>query len=199
MAASIPTVTALIDSANAANAREAAEREAAAQAHEAKARAAEEERAASFERCDTDGFVSQWASGLTAAKERIAADLARTGGLRDRDALFLLDGTLASTHEASGDYGLYWVLNDEAAAKLGRRFLSTSNARKGATRYRNDEKKGVRVGTIRVRHYADLSGGGRGLGGACSVAAVARPDVDALKRGDFEVVTTDNGPGEDWA
>jgi len=64
--------------------------------------------------------------------------------------LFLLDGTVASTHETHGQYGYSWVLNDTAAAALGRRFLSTSNARKGQRRYDADRSKGVTLGTIRV-------------------------------------------------
>ena len=41
---------------------------------------AEQQSADSFERCDTDGFLSQWASGLTAQKYRLQANIEDNGG-----------------------------------------------------------------------------------------------------------------------
>ena len=111
----------------------------------------------------------------------------------------LLDGTVASTHETHGQYGYSWVLNDTAAAALGRRFLSTSNARKGQRRYDADRSKGVTLGTIRVPGYVTMAGadGARGLGGALSVHVVTLPRVDALMAGEFTVLAPDIGPGSD--
>ena len=37
----------------------------------------------SFERCDTDGFLSQWAKGITAEKKRMEADLLENDGLAE--------------------------------------------------------------------------------------------------------------------
>lgn len=151
----------------------------------------------SFDRCDTDGFLSQWASGLTAQQCDANAKLADDGGKMEHVALFTLDGEIASTHQGSGQYGPFWVLNDAAAEKLGRRFVSESSASKAATRQRNNAKKGFTVGTIRVDGYVTIAGSGQGLAGAMTCHVVVRPSVDALIAGDFEVLSTD-APGEDW-
>lgn len=155
--------------------------------------------AESFERSDTDGFLSQWASGLSAQESSAKAELAAAGGTIETQALFLLDGTVASTHEIHGQYGYSWVLNDIAAEALGRRFLSTSGARKGQRRYDADRAKGVTLGTIRVPGYVTMSGadGARGLGGCLSVHVVTLPRVDALMAGEFTVLATDDGPTDD--
>lgn len=47
----------------------------------AEARAHEKEAYDSFERCDTDGFMSQWASGINARQKRMEADLLERGGV----------------------------------------------------------------------------------------------------------------------
>lgn len=156
------------------------------------AAAAEAERQASWERSDTDGFASQAASGIMAAKYRAQAELAEAGGLMEYRVPFLVDGRIASTHLSYGQYGASWVLNDDAAAVVGKRFLSDSNAGKASTRYKNNLKKGVTFGTIRVKGYVTLSGSGTGMSSMTSVRAVTLPDVDALKAGDYEVVATDN-------
>lgn len=48
-----------------------------------RARAADSERAKaeSFERCDTDGFLSQWAHDLSARRDRVQADILDRGGV----------------------------------------------------------------------------------------------------------------------
>lgn len=145
----------------------------------------------SFERSDTDGFLSQWASGLTAQKLRAQAALAEAGGMIEARALFNLDGTVASTHYGYGEYGPYWVLNDVATAAYGKRFLNPSKARKAATRKRNMAAKGFTVGTIRVRGYVDIVGSGTGLSGCASARVTTLPVVDDLREGRFEIVGTD--------
>jgi len=156
-------------------------------------------RSESIERSDTDGFLSQWASGLSAQESSAKAELAAAAGMVETQALFLLDGTVASTHETRGQYGYSWVLNDTAAEALGRRFLSTSGARKGQRRYDADRSKGVTLGTIRVPGYVTMSGadGARGLGGCLSVHVVTLPRVDSLMAGEFTVLATDSGPTSD--
>lgn len=158
----------------------------------AKAAAAEAERHASWERSDTDGFVSQAASGIMAAKYRAEAQLAEDGGLMEYRVPFLLDGTVASTHLGHGQYGAYWVLNDHAAKVIGKRFLNESEAYEAKRRYNANAKKGVHFGTIRVKGYVTLSGGGKGTGGMSSVRPVTLPIIDDLKAGNYTVVAVDN-------
>lgn len=147
--------------------------------------------AESFERSDTDGFLSQWASGITARKLRAQADLAEAGGMIEIEALFNLDGTVASTHYGYGQYGPYWRLNDVATAHYGKRFLNPSKARKAATRKRNMQAKGFTVGTIKVRGYVDIVGSGTGLSGCASAQVATLPVVDDLREGRYEIVGTD--------
>lgn len=51
----------------------------------------------SFERCDTDGFLSQWASDMTAREHQLEAEIASHGGCAVFDVLLRLDGTFASS------------------------------------------------------------------------------------------------------
>lgn len=148
----------------------------------------------SFERCDTDGFLSQWASGITGQLNSLKADLARNFGLIEIDALFNLDGTVASTHNADGQYGEYWVLNDDAAERFGKRFFSPSKANSAAKRSAADRKKGFTIGTVRVAGYAKTwaPAGARGLGGCTQVSVRTFPVVDELRVGNYEVLSTDD-------
>lgn len=158
-------------------------------------RAAEAE---SFARCDTDGFISQYVHTLNAREASVKARLAEQGGMEDFGALFHLDGTIASTHQADGEYGSYWVLNDEATARFGKRFVSLSRAKNGQRRYEANRAKGFTIGTIRVEAYTEMVGNGRGLGAIMTVRTVVKPNVEALKKGEFEVLVTDRGIGEDY-
>lgn len=56
--------------------------------HREAAAKAEQSAADSFERSDTDGFLSQWASGLSAQKHRLAAEIAENGGKDEFPGLF---------------------------------------------------------------------------------------------------------------
>jgi hypothetical protein len=74
----------------------------------------EQEREASFQRSDTDGFLSQWASGLSAARDRLQADIVEAGGLHRFPALFDLDGRYIPARVIEGQWGKRWmVLNDQ--------------------------------------------------------------------------------------
>lgn len=57
-----------------------------------KAREAYRRSAESFERSDTDGFLSQWASDLTGRKYQIEAELVENGGKSEFRGLFNEDG-----------------------------------------------------------------------------------------------------------
>lgn len=138
----------------------------------------------SFERCDTDGFRSQDASETMARVYEAQAEIVENDGKITMVALFNLDGTVASTHSRQGQWGWYWVLNDEATARYGKRFYTESKATKGATRRKNNAAKGFTVGQILVRGYADVASTGRG--------AVTLPVVDDLKSGTYTIVDPDN-------
>lgn len=143
--------------------------------------------AESFERSDTDGALTQWALDTTAREYNVAASLADDHGYLEYHALFTVDGELASTHHGFGQYGEYWVLNDKAARKFGKRFFNPSQARNPDTEYRNNRKKGFVIGRIRVRGYVtNLSGPD-----ALTPIFGAVPYVDDLKAGNFEIISRD--------
>ena len=89
-------------------------------ADELRAEAAERDRSAqeSFERCDTDGFVTQWASSLTARMKRMEADLLDDGGTARFRGLFNEDGQRVKAKRVTGsDYfgnpETKWIVLDE--------------------------------------------------------------------------------------
>src|SRR6476661_6496069 len=82
--------------------------------HRAAAQAADQAAYDSFERCDTDGFLSQWASGLNAQKHRLQAEIEDNGGKWEFPALFDLDGNLVPAKLISTRYGMSWALLDPA-------------------------------------------------------------------------------------
>jgi hypothetical protein len=77
--------------------------------------AAQHERDAveSFERSDTDGFVSQWGSSLNAQVDRANAQIADDGGVArfERTVLVTADGEPTDARCVSTRYGLRWRLD----------------------------------------------------------------------------------------
>lgn len=147
----------------------------------------EQEAIDSFDRCDTDGFLSQWASRLGGRLDRAKADLVEAGGVSEFTALFDLDGNVISTHSGWGQYGPYFRLTDEAAERFGRRFVNPSRANDPEREHANNAKKGFAVGTIRVAAYADYRGKSM-----MSVGVAILPVVGDLIEGRYEIVSTDN-------
>jgi len=76
----------------------------------------------SFERSDTDGFLSQWAADMMARLYSDAADLAEADWHHDFPCL--MDGDRRIDAKLlCGDRGSYWLLGDDEATKYGRRFV----------------------------------------------------------------------------
>ena len=102
----------------------------------------------SFDRCDTDGFMSQWALQRMNARYLDMARIADNGGTIETHAVFDLDGNLVTMERREGDYGPYWFIpQNEGKA----RYFNESEAEKFTTRRRNNEKKGYRIGSVRVK------------------------------------------------
>lgn len=105
-------------------------------------------KAESFERCDTDGFLSQWAHNQMQTRYMDMARIAENGGTMSRAALFDLDGNLVTMKTVSGRYGESWFIpQNEGKA----RFFNESEAAKAETRRRNNAKKGYSIGEVLVR------------------------------------------------
>lgn len=137
----------------------------------------------SFERSDTDGFMSQWASDTMAREYESKAKLAEQDGYWNFQALFDLEGNRIYAQYVETQYGWSWRVfdpNTEDKATTG--WLNESNARKASTRTANNAKKGFTIGLVRAEAYAFSSGNGYNIG--ISFAPRDRYMLDA------EVVTT---------
>lgn len=140
----------------------------------------------SWERSDTDGFLSQWASDTMARKYDACAELASLGGVIEFQVPFV-NGEVATLElDREGQYGRYWYLTVEAARVVGKRYFTPSSANKAATRRKNNAKKGVTMGTIRIAADVEL------VGSRYSVGPAFIPSELALRSGDYEVVSVDD-------
>lgn len=170
------------------NGRTPDEWEALAKTFEAEARLSEAAAQESWERSDTDGFMSQWASGLAAQLRLAKAEWARAHGTCETNILLTVDDKVASTHGKEGEWGWFWVLRDEPTEKYGKRFFSESKSKKGwAAKARLNAQKGFKVARVRVRAFEPKLVGAT----ATSVRPHSQPDWKALKADQFEIVHAD--------
>lgn len=141
----------------------------------AEAASADQSVADSFERSDTDGFLSQWAGGLSASKLRAQADIADNDGRSSFLALFNLDGELVPAKHIPTRFGMSWMLlasDDPDSEVIG--WFNESQAQSTPRRLAANRRKGFTVGRVQAKAYATLSGGGTGLAGAASVSVAVR-------------------------
>lgn len=150
--------------------------------------------AESFERSDTDGFVSQRSNDLNSMLHRRRAEIAEQGGVTEFPALFDLKGNLVPAKLVNTQYGQSWALlsdpDDPSSAASG--WVNQSKANDPDRVRRNMEAKGYRVGTVKAPANAklDAPAGARGLSGLSSVfVRVFRtdggysPDVEIVDNG----------------
>ena len=151
--------------------------------------AADQRAQESWDRSDTDGFMSQWAAGLTAARLRLQAEITDNGGLAEFPALFDLAGNLVPAKRIQTRYGMSWALL--SSADPDSQFSGWFNESKAQDpkRARNaDARKGFYVGYVMPPAKADLKGGN-----ATSVSAVT-VRTDGGFSADAKI--TDNGVGD---
>ncbi len=103
----------------------------------------------SWDRCDTDGFLSQWAYTRLAQRDNANADTVERGYAYADVLLSLEDGTVVSDETIQGQYGTSWLVNDEHVAKHGR-FIHLSLAQNPVREAAHYAKKGVRRVMLRV-------------------------------------------------
>ena len=83
----------------------------------------------SFERCDTDGFMSQWAHGVMAQVHQAKAEIIENGNMAVFDGLYDGDRRVMAKI-IDTQFGASWLLSDEEAIKYGRKFVPIgSNSR----------------------------------------------------------------------
>lgn len=129
----------------------------------------------SFQRCDTDGFLSQWALGIGARRDQLQAEILRHGGVAA--FVVLID---AETNEVvatdpyrfknqyTGGVDRKWKLPPEVEARKGRRWVPYGR------KSRVQKQLGLFEDTRWFPARAEICGSGTGLSGAASayVAAV---------------------------
>lgn len=147
--------------------------------------------AESFERCDTDGFASQWASGIMSDVDELAAKIAENNGYSRFRALYDHTGALVTAYEREGKFGSFWSVcapGDTRKARGGSTFKESS-AKDWRRRLRANAAKGYFVGSVLLPARATTAGGGKGMSGAVNVRAVALPLHDDYR----DYVILDNG------
>ena len=114
----------------------------------------------SFERCDTDGCVSQWASNINGQLELTRASIVENGGVSKFAGLFQGDRRVKAKQVAT-KFGAAWVLHEDEAdliAQRGKVFLPFGE------KSRILRELGLRQGIEEAPAAACLDGNGRGLG-----------------------------------
>jgi hypothetical protein len=150
----------------------------------AEAAAHEQEAADSFERCDTDGFLSQWAHGINAQEKRLQASILENGGVADFVGLFrVADGKRVRAKIIDTSYGSAWAFVDHTD-KLTGEFVSVGWANDEVAADGTVKQKGrgsqkrKALGLYEAHETAPAKAktwappGARGLGGATQVRVI---------------------------
>lgn len=122
----------------------------------------------SFERCDTDGFLSQWASDMTARLYEEQARIVEQGGKAMFKGLYHGERRVAAKLVEMPAYNrphqtrLTWRLREDEVARFGRRFLPLGD------RSRVQKALGLSEHYEMAAAEAKIGGSGRGLGGCAS-------------------------------
>jgi hypothetical protein len=117
----------------------------------------------SFERSDTDGFLSQWASDLHARLYEVQAEIADQEGKSEFPRLFEGDRMVLAI-VIDGKFGSVWLLDRSEQERFGRTFVPTGE------KSRVQKKLGLHEGSIIAPAYAKITGRGTGLSGSAWVA-----------------------------
>jgi len=126
----------------------------------------------SFERCDTDGFLSQWANDTMAQLYETCADVADNDGHWTFTGLADLDGNLLDAREVETRYGWAWVITTKDGET---KWFNPSEARNGERRRTANARKGYMLVDCMVPAVVMMGGSGKGLAGAMSVRPIIRP------------------------
>lgn len=119
---------------------------------------------ASFERCDTDGFLSQWAFGIVAREKRAQADIAEAGGVATFPALVdATTGEWVPSKLIDGKYGTCWAILGPDGKFTGE--FVTAFPKRAATMLRKGYRETRGVWPANAR----LASTGTGLSGSCWV------------------------------
>jgi len=131
----------------------------------------------SFQRSDTDGFISQYCSGLMGKLNRAKADIISNGG---HDWFWVLtdeEGNIVADYDFCNQYGKNtWIVKDQYVKQIGRKFIPTGG------NSRVQKRLGLSEQRVEAQAWAALEGSGRGFGGLGSVYVLRYPVRDENKR-----------------
>lgn len=114
--------------------------------YRAKIRAEHEAREESFDRSDTDGFLSQWAASEMARRYSVLATLADNGFRAEFAVPFDLDGNRLDAQRVESQYGgTRWGVRN---ADGSRWYFNESEAENPKVARRNNAKKGIYMGIV---------------------------------------------------
>lgn len=145
--------------------------EMAQESREASKRAAKR-RQESWERSDTDGFLTQWAAGKTSSLENRRCGILENGGKAEFTGLY--EGNRrVKAQLREGDWGYFWLLDESETDLIDRRgkpFLPSGP--------RSRVLKGLGLAERKEMDWAwaKLDGRGTGLSGTCWVATFRTGD-----------------------
>jgi len=129
----------------------------------------------SFQRSDTDGFVSQYCSGLMGQLNRAKADIIKNGGYASFWVLMDAEGNIVSDYDFCNQYGKNtWIVKDEYIKQIGRKFVPTGD------NSRVQKRLGLYEEQVEAQAWAALEGNGYGFSG--NVWVEAYPIRDENKR-----------------
>lgn len=140
--------------------------------YRAKAAAARQAERDSFDRCDTDGFVSQWVSGLSARKYDLMASIEENGGRHEFLGLYQGERRVKARMIFTR-FGSSWLLHEDEVELIqarGKKFMPTGFNSRILKQFGLEERWEM------APAYATYSGNGTGLSGlaSCSVVAVRK-------------------------
>lgn len=161
--------------------------------HEEQAAAAAKRRQESIDRSDTDGFMSQWASGITSQKERLEAELEENNGFSTFLVLFDLEGNIVPARMIDTKYGPAWAEYEDPHnmySKFTGKFINESKSAKKKTQEAYLRKKGYTLGKIKAPAKVDTVGANM----VSVQAVVLRKGKDPLEA--VEIITTNIYEGD---
>jgi len=140
----------------------------------------------SYERSDTEGFASQWASNSVADKNRLKAEIAENNGKSRFRALFDLSGKYVMAKEVNGKYGWTWgIYADPEDPDLFSGFVNESKSPDKQKQAALLLKKGYTMGLILAPAY--VTSFGESL---VSVRNIILQDFRRTNKDTVEVLTT---------
>jgi hypothetical protein len=139
----------------------------------------------SFERCDTDGFLSQWAHGLSAELKREQATILENDGKAEFWGLYEGDRRVIAklvTNTFNYNTVTSWLLDKAEAEKFGRKYIPLGENSRIQKKLGLSERKEIQ------NAGAKMDGRGTGLSGTAWVATYRIGDQwgreAELKKGD---------------